>query len=461
MLANTADTPFSSNEWIFEIKWDGIRAISHINEDFSIRSRNDKELKNNFPELEELRQLSPNTVLDGEIVAMKSGKADFQALMERAGSSTRFELKLLARKIPVTYVVFDILEKDGKSIIGLPLTQRKQLLKDTLKEGKHVLQSEYVEAEGKVYYEAAVKLGIEGIIAKKKDSPYEPGVRSSNWLKIKKTLTCECVVFGYTRGEGNRKETFGALVLGLYDDSRPVYVGKVGTGFSQKNLGMLMETFQELKSTEPTLEGVEIPEEIVWLKPELVCEVAYQSVTKDGKLRMPRFWKLRTDKPPRECTTDQLKGRLQEYISRRDFVATPEPMASEETPVAEGRSFVVQEHDARRLHYDLRLEREGVLKSWAVPKGIPLVVGEKRLAVETEDHPLEYGGFEGAIPKGEYGAGTVKIWDRGICSLKIWKPEIIEFTLIGQKLQGHYVLTKFKKTGDKNWLLLRVKDKNE
>jgi DNA ligase D-like protein (predicted ligase)/DNA ligase D-like protein (predicted 3'-phosphoesterase) len=462
MLADTAEKPFSSKDWIFEMKWDGIRAISYIDEDFTIRSRNDKELRNNFPELEELRQLSPNTVLDGEIVAMKGGKADFQALMERTAVSSQFELSLLTRKIPITYIVFDILEKDGKTVIDQPLTQRKQILKDNLKEGKHVLQSEYVEGQGTDYYEAAVKLGIEGIIAKKRDSPYMPGVRSGNWLKIKKTLTCECAVFGYTKGEGSREKTFGALLLGLYDADRPVYVGKVGTGFPQKTLSMLMETFHRLKSTEPTLNGVDISEEITWLRPEIVCGVAYQSVTNDGKLRIPRFQKLRTDKPPKECTIEQLKqSGLSEYAAKRNFLATPEPASPPEIPSSGGTSFVVQEHHARRLHYDFRLEHESVLKSWAVPKGIPLIVGEKRLAVETEDHPLEYGSFEGSIPKGEYGAGTVAIWDKGVYSLKLWKPEIIEFTLKGQRLQGRYVLTKFKKAGAKDWLLLRVKDKNE
>ena len=174
---------------------------------------------------------------------------------------------------------------------------------------------------------------------------------------------------------------------------------------------------------------------------------------------MPRFLGLREDKLPLECTLDQLMtGELQEYRSKRDFTVTTEPAGDEKK--AAGRIFVVQEHHARRLHYDLRLEKDGVLKSWAVPKGIPESTEEKRLAVETEDHPLEYAGFEGIIPKGQYGAGTVEIWDKGSYEVKVWDEKMIEFTLMGEKLKGRYVLVRLKKGGDKNWLLLKGREKD-
>jgi bifunctional non-homologous end joining protein LigD len=119
---------------------------------------------------------------------------------------------------------------------------------------------------------------------------------------------------------------------------------------------------------------------------------------------------------------------------------------------------VVQEHSARRLHYDLRLERQGVLKSWAVPKGIPQKTGDKRLAVQTEDHPLEYQKFEGTIPKGQYGAGIVRIWDKGSYELKVWEDDKIEFMLSGEKLHGLYALVRLKKATEKDWLLMKVRD---
>jgi DNA ligase D-like protein (predicted 3'-phosphoesterase) len=170
---------------------------------------------------------------------------------------------------------------------------------------------------------------------------------------------------------------------------------------------------------------------------------------------MPRFRGIRTDKLPSQCTLEQLEHEnLQEYFSKRDFGFTPEPRST--VPEKEGQNFVVQEHHARRLHYDLRLQKNGVLKSWAVPKGIPVQPGEKRLAVETEDHPLEYRLFEGTIPKGQYGAGTVTIFDGGTYEFKVWNENIIEFTLSGRRLHGRYVLARFKKAGEKQWLLLKT-----
>jgi DNA ligase D-like protein (predicted 3'-phosphoesterase) len=148
--------------------------------------------------------------------------------------------------------------------------------------------------------------------------------------------------------------------------------------------------------------------------------------------------------------------KLQKYRSKRDFSATTEPLTSEKK--SEDTIFVVQEHHARKLHYDLRLEKDSVLKSWAVPKGIPTSTDEKRLAVKTEDHPLSYANFEGEIPKGQYGAGTVKIWDKGVYELKVWDEKMIEFNLKGGKLKGRYILVRWKKTEDKNWLLLKGKE---
>lgn len=156
-----------------------------------------------------------------------------------------------------------------------------------------------------------------------------------------------------------------------------------------------------------------------------------------------------------------LAKKLQQYRSMRDFAKTPEPKGKVTTA---GNTFVVQKHAARRLHYDLRLELKGALKSWAVPKGIPTKYNEKHLAIETEDHPLEYAKFEGTIPAGEYGAGTVKIWDAGeyeLVHVNV-KKGIIEFKLHGHRYKGTYALVRFKQENNKNqWLLFRVKDKNE
>lgn len=151
------------------------------------------------------------------------------------------------------------------------------------------------------------------------------------------------------------------------------------------------------------------------------------------------------------------EGKLDEYRRKRDFSVTREPRGGDSE--AGGGKYVIQEHHARSLHYDLRLERDGVLKSWAVPKGVPETIGQKRLAVEVEDHPLEYAGFEGEIPEGEYGAGTVRIWDTGTYETIAWGDETIEVVIKGTRLKGRYVLTKFRKAGEKGWLIFRAKEK--
>ncbi|TRO43890.1 hypothetical protein E2P30_02415 [Candidatus Bathyarchaeota archaeon] len=453
MLARLAHKPFSSSAWLFEIKWDGFRAIAYVNETVSVRSRNGKELKQVFPELKELKQLASNVVLDGEIVVVKDGKNDFQALLERSNATSQAEIELQKKRSPVVYIIFDILEKDGVTLVNLPLTERKRILKASVKEGEHVLLSDFVENKGQAYYTIALEKGLEGIMAKKKDSFYEPGLRTGNWLKIKKPRSCDCIILGYTKGSGARTNTFGALLLGLYSEKKLVYVGKVGTGFSQTTLDMLLKRFQKLKTRIAPF-VINIADEVTWLKPELVCEVLYQTITKDKKLRLPRFSNLRDDKQPSECTLNQIEQiDLQEYHSKRDFSLTTEPMGK--VKQGESQAFVVQEHHARRLHYDLRLEKDGVLKSWAVPRGIPESTNEKRLAVKTEDHPLEYADFEGDIPKGQYGAGTVKIWDKGVYKVKVWSEEILEFNLKGKKLRGRYILVRLKKAGEKDWLLLK------
>ncbi len=187
-----------------------------------------------------------------------------------------------------------------------------------------------------------------------------------------------------------------------------------------------------------------------------MVQVGYHEVTTDLRLRAPRFQGLRDDKPPQLCSVAQIKPqKLDEYYRKRDFSETLEP--SEGYRAGTGNSYVVQEHHATRLHYDLRLERDGVLVSWAVPKGLPLEPNDRRLAIKVEDHPLEYGGFEGTIPKGNYGAGEVSIWDYGFYVPVRWESDKIEFVLAGQRVKGRYELVRFDSAGENEWLLFRKK----
>lgn len=399
---------------------------------------------------------------------MKNGKPDFQALLERGQAVSQREIERQMQRSPAVYIVFDVLEKDGKSLTGLSLLERKRVLKESLVEGSNVLVSDFIEENGEAYYRLVLEKGLEGIIAKRKDSPYEEGMRTGNWLKIKQIKTCDCIIFGYTLGGGVRGKTFGALLLGVYGkEGKPMYLGKVGTGFSEQTLGNLMDKFEKIKTGKEPFKP-DVGDLVTWLEPQLVCEVGYQVLTNDFKLRMARFHNLRADKAPEDCTIDQfMEGKpapkqdngekLSEYKSKRDFTLTSEPQAdikdSGGTPI-----FVVQEHHASHLHYDFRLESGGVLKSWAVPKGIPEDTKQRRLAVETEDHPLEYANFAGTIPEGQYGAGTVIIWDKGHYTVKVWKQDKIEVILDGQHLKGRYVLVRLKRGDAKNWLMLKGKE---
>jgi bifunctional non-homologous end joining protein LigD len=503
MLAGSAGSPFDGEDWLFEIKWDGIRAIAYVGNEFFLLSRNNRDITGQFPELGELTGLAPGTVLDGEIIVMAGGRPDIQALLPRVQAGKGIA-QAGSGNPPVTYVVFDILEADGKPLIMMPLAKRRKILLDRVKEGGHIVISVPVDSQGVDYYQTAIKLGLEGVVAKRKNSVYEPGIRSGNWLKIKHEKSCDFVVAGYTHGEGGRSSSFGALVLGLYRSpgwdtqaGRPepargkgqeglIYFGKVGTGFSDRDLVSLMEAFTGLKTSIPQVNGIDPSEELEWLLPGIVCEVVYQSLTKDRKLRISKFIRVRPDKSPWECTTSQLEGGLSgtsndddpgvvpggenhrdtdrlngsygtaltEYRTKRNFSITSEPAGNDS--MQQGNYFVVHEHHARNLHFDLRLERDGVLKSWAVPKGVPLAPGEKHLAVGVEDHPLEYGHFEGEIPQGEYGAGTVSIWDNGTYDTKHWDNEKIEIFFHGKRLNGPYVLVKFKKAGKNEWLLFEA-----
>jgi DNA ligase D-like protein (predicted ligase)/DNA ligase D-like protein (predicted 3'-phosphoesterase) len=476
MLAKVSEEAFSGKDWVFEIKWDGFRAIAYIEESFSLKSRNEKELKQNFPELAHLNKLASNIVVDGEIVVMREGKPDFQSLLERGKAVSTGEIQRQSSRAPTVYIVFDILEKNGKSLTKLPLTERKAILQGSLKEGTNVLLCDFIEEKGEAYFQSALEKGLEGVVAKRKDSIYEEGLRTGSWLKIKKLKTCDCVIFGYTKGSESRGATFGALLLGVYDNGKAVYLGKVGTGFTKEMIRTLTGKFDKIK-TQVTPFNLEAGDLVTWLQPKLVCEVAYQVLTRDVRLRMARFKRLRDDKPPEQCTLDQVievkktgidfkdkqaaqediaePKKLLEYAKKRRFEETPEPKGTVEKKGGK-LIYVIQEHHARALHYDFRLEKDGVLKSWAVPKGMP-EGDEKRLAVETEDHPYDYGSFAGTIPKGQYGAGTVTIWDRGTYMAKIWENDKIEVTLDGQRLKGHYVLVRLRRAGDKDWLLLKGK----
>ncbi|HVZ16896.1 MAG TPA: non-homologous end-joining DNA ligase, partial [Terriglobales bacterium] len=310
MLATLIDEPFSSAEWLYEIKWDGYRAIGFL-EDGRIRlvSRNQNEMTSLYPELQTIPKhvKATTAILDGEVVALdEHGRSSFGLMQQRAGIRSGVQRTRQDASIPVLYYVFDLLYLDGYNLMKAALEQRKQVLQSIITENSSLRYSEHFVNEGEQLFEAARAQGLEGIVAKLRDSRYEQK-RSRDWLKMKITRRQECVIAGYTDPRGSR-ENFGSLVLGLYNDQgRMVYVGNAGTGFNSATHKDMWKRLHELE-TDKNPFGVKIdsPRRPHWVKPELVAEIKFTEWTHEGesgaiKMRAPVFEGLRLDKSPREC----------------------------------------------------------------------------------------------------------------------------------------------------------------
>jgi len=314
MLATLAAKAFDDPDWLFEIKWDGYRAVAFIeNGRVRLVSRNQNDLTAQFPELGSLPQFlkAESAILDGEIVALdEEGRPSFSLMQQRTGFQPG--KRRLARRegVPVIYYAFDLLYLDGFDLRRVALEQRKQVLQDRIKVGGVIQFSDHYAEKGVALFEAAKQRGLEGIVAKKRSSTYQEK-RSSDWLKIKITQRQECVIGGYTDPEGSR-EYFGALVLGLYDEQRRlIHVGQVGTGFDQKTLREMFAQLQGLKTKQNPFYG-EIGglRKVHFVRPELVAEIKFAEWThesEDGgmKLRAPVFMGLRTDKPAEDCRLEE------------------------------------------------------------------------------------------------------------------------------------------------------------
>lgn len=314
MLAITTDKAFDNPDWVFEIKWDGYRAVSFM-EDGHLRlvSRNQNDLTAQFPELGSLPKFvrAQNAILDGEIVALdEEGRPSFSLMQQRTGFQPG-KRRLPGRQgVPVVYYAFDLLYLDGLDLRQVPLERRKQLLKDHVEAGGVIHYSDHYPEKGLDLFQAAKQRGLEGIVAKRRDSTYQEK-RSSDWQKIKITQRQECVIGGYTDPEGSR-EYFGALVLGLYDQKkRLIHVGQAGTGFDRNMLKELFIRLEPLKTKENPFYG-EIGglRKIQFVRPEIVAEIKFSEWTHETaeggmKLRAPVFMGLRFDKSPDECSLEE------------------------------------------------------------------------------------------------------------------------------------------------------------
>jgi bifunctional non-homologous end joining protein LigD len=309
MLATSVETPFDDPEWLFEIKWDGYRAVSFL-QDGKVRlvSRNQNDLTGEFPELHELSKLikAKNAVLDGEVVALdEQGRASFSLMQQRTGIRKGGRRVGARRELQIVYYIFDLLYVDGFDLRRVELEQRKQVLAQIIAPSELVRYSDHFP-QGLTLFEVAKQKGLEGILAKKRASHYEER-RSREWLKIKVTQTVDCVVGGYTDPEGSR-QYFGSIVLGLYDEKgRLIHVGQAGTGFNQAMLKEIWQVLKELETNRSPFYGDVDAANVHWVKPERVAEIKFtewtHETTEGGmKLRAPVFLGLRGDKDPKECT---------------------------------------------------------------------------------------------------------------------------------------------------------------
>jgi len=293
MLAKSFEKAFDDEDWIFEIKWDGYRAVADLSKDEPLfYSRNGISFLSKFNKVSQnFENQKYKMILDGEIVAYdENGRPSFQ-LLQQIGDNPNLAL---------VYQVFDLLWLNGHSTEELPLVQRKELLKDALIETDVIKYCDHIPEKGIDFFNQMKKMQLEGMIAKKADSLYIENSRSSDWLKIKFTNTEEVIICGFTEPRGSRKG-FGALILGKYIDGKMIYSGHTGTGFNHESLNLLHQRLLKLiVKTSPFEKKPKTNMPVTWVKPELVCEIKYSEITKDGIFRHPVFVAIREDKNPEE-----------------------------------------------------------------------------------------------------------------------------------------------------------------
>ncbi len=311
MLADPGYEPFDDPRWRFEPKLDGVRTLAYVTTDATrLISRKGRDQTAQYPELERLARWTNAlwAVIDGEIVAVdEQGRPSFERLQQRINLSSPAEIERARRRIPVRMYAFDLLWLDERDLTSEPVEERRRLLEGVVTESDRLGLTLYLDGEGERLFEAAKGLGYEGVVAKKLGSRYLPGRRSKDWRKVKAVRRQDCVVLGWTPGEGSRASSFGALLLGanVGDDLR--WVGQVGSGFTEELTAHVLGRLGELEVEEPPIDDQELAavKGARWVRPELVCDVEYLHVTKAGKLRAPSFKGLRPDKAPQDSALEE------------------------------------------------------------------------------------------------------------------------------------------------------------
>ena len=261
MLATLVDEAFTSKDWVFEVKWDGVRSILFFNKlkrTIELQSRNGKFITHRYPELVTALQITSSSqsdikceksaILDGEIVVLdkKTGIPSFQNHQRRMNIDSTRDIEIFSRQLPATYYLFDILYLDGRNLQALPFLERRKILSEVVRVNTIFKISDFIEEMGKELFDTTKRMGLEGLIAKHKSGKYVQGIRSREWLKIKHIKTQDCVIIGYTRGEGNRENYFGSLLLAVNDSGgKLLFVGHTGSGFDFLSLNRYMISFKK------------------------------------------------------------------------------------------------------------------------------------------------------------------------------------------------------------------------
>ncbi|HTK95893.1 MAG TPA: non-homologous end-joining DNA ligase, partial [Terriglobales bacterium] len=324
MLATLVDAPFDDAQWLFEIKWDGYRAVAFLDAGACrLVSRNHNDFTAGFPEVAAAIPeafSAPRAVLDGEIVALDAeGRPSFSLMQQRTGMDTgrRGRIGIVRRDVPIVFYAFDLLWLDGYSLARVALEDRKRLLHRLMRKHERVHYSDHVLGQGNALFKVAQERALEGIIAKRRASCYIQK-RTREWLKIKITQRIECVIGGYTDPKGSR-EHFGSIILGLYDDEgHLVHVAQAGSGFTEASHAAMWKQLKALETAKNPFHGrVDTQRKNHWVKPQLVAEIKFIEWTHEGesgqvKMRAPVYMGLRTDKKPKDCKFDQPKSARRE-----------------------------------------------------------------------------------------------------------------------------------------------------
>ncbi len=317
MLAGTRSAPFTAAGWLFELKYDGYRLVAGIEGgEPLLRSRAGNDLTTTFPDIARAVEALPyrDFVVDGEVVVHDArGLPDFQLLQQRGRATRRIEIQRLAAELPAVLYAFDLMGFGGRDLRRLPLETRKSILRDMLPTVGPIRFSDHVAEEGEAMFEQVLRMRLEGLVAKKADSHYRAG-RSNDWLKVRADRTDDFVVVGFTERKGTR-EGFGALLVAQYRGEQLVYVGRVGTGFSNTELSDIRARLDSLRREAPPCTGnVPTGGRHRWVDPQLVCEIRFRELTNDNLLRHPAYLRLRDDKPPFDCVLRDAQDTLPEPV---------------------------------------------------------------------------------------------------------------------------------------------------